>query len=178
MTVEEIEIYLMKYGEDLFRFCCFLTGKRDRAEDLYQDTFLKAMELPREVAPEEAKKFLAGMAANIWKNEWRKEKRRQKIIHPVEFDGDDMSFQAEENASQKADILDDYVRKETCEAVRRVVDALPEKYRIIILMYYSMDLSTKEIAEELHMSKGTVTSRLLRAREKIKKGLEAGGYER
>lgn len=179
MTLEEIETYLNQYGEDIFRFCCFLTGVREKAEDLYQDTFLKAMELDRKVAPEEAKKFLNGIAANLWKNQWRKEKRRQKVITPLEFSGNDASFQIwEQNASQPADLLEAYVDKETNRAVQKAVNALPEKYRIIVLMYYSADMTTGEIAEELQISKGTVTSRLLRAREKIKKGLEAGGYER
>ena len=80
MTIEEIEQSIASYGEDVFRFCCYLTGNRSSAEDLYQDTFLKAMEIARPVEPDMAGKFLAGVAANLWKNQWRKEKRRQKYV--------------------------------------------------------------------------------------------------
>lgn len=80
MTIEEIEQSIASYGEDVFRFCCYLTGNRSSAEDLYQDTFLKAMEITRPVKPDMAGKFLAGVAANLWKNQWRKEKRRQKYV--------------------------------------------------------------------------------------------------
>lgn len=178
MTIEEIEKCVTEYGEDLFRFCCFLTGNRDKGEDLYQDTFLTATEIKQKIAYEDAGKYLPGIAANLWKNQWRKKKRRQKVISSVEFNGDSMS----ENILGQGivhipDTLDCYIERETREQVQRVVDALPGKYRIVILLYYSADLSTKEIAQQLHISKGTVTSRLLRARERIKKGLEASGYE-
>ena len=70
------------------------------------------------------------------------------------------------------------IESETDKLVLEVVNSLPEEYRIVVLMYYGADMSTKEIASELNMSKGTVTSKLMRARKKIKKGLEANGYER
>ena len=56
MTIEEIEQSIASYGEDVFRFCCYLTGNRSSAEDLYQDTFLKAMEITRPVEPDMAGK--------------------------------------------------------------------------------------------------------------------------
>lgn len=178
MTVEEIEKCITEYGEDIFRFCCFLTGNRDVGEDLYQDTFLTATEIRQRIAYEDARKFLLGIAANLWKNQWRKGKRHQKVIAPVEFNGDCMSdMEAESGMPHVSDALELYIEQETREQVQQIVDALPDKYRIVVLLHYSGELSTKEIAEQLHISKGTVTSRLLRAREKIKKSLEACGYE-
>lgn len=178
MTIEEIEKSVTEYGEDIFRFCCFLTGDRDRGEDLYQDTFLTATEIKHKIAYEDARKFLLGIAANLWKNQWRKGKRRQKVMAPVELNGDGVSDRKiGQEMGHTPDALDLYIQQETREQVQRVVNALPEKYRIVVLLYYSADLSTGEISEQLHLSKGTVTSRLLRARERIKKGLEASGYE-
>ncbi|MBR1742141.1 MAG: hypothetical protein IJ733_09815 [Lachnospiraceae bacterium] len=57
MTAEEMEKYINEYGKELLRFCCFLTGTREKAEDLCQDTYLKAMEIEREILPEDAKRF-------------------------------------------------------------------------------------------------------------------------
>ena len=74
--------------------------------------------------------------------------------------------------------MQDYVKQETGKLVQRVVNELPEKYRVVVLLHYSMDLTTQEIADQLKISRGTVTSRLLRARKKIKQELEANGYER
>lgn len=175
MTIEEIEKSIASYGEDVFRFCCYLTGNRSSAQDLYQDTFLKAMEITRPVEPDMTGKFLAGVAANLWKNQWRKEKRRQKyIIHSNCTE----NGTAGEDLPGETDLLQDYVKQETEQLVQRVVNALPEKYRVVVLLHYSMDLTTQEIADQLKISRGTVTSRLLRAGKKIKQELEANGYER
>lgn len=45
MTTEEMEVLVNEYGTSLYRFCCHLTGNVPEAEDLYQDTFLKTVEL-------------------------------------------------------------------------------------------------------------------------------------
>ena len=172
MTIEEIEQSITSYGEDVFRFCCYLTGNRSSAEDLYQDTFLKAMEITRPVEPDMAGKILA---ANLWKNQWRKEKRRQKYV--MQNIGPENETLGEEIPGE-TDLLQDYVKQETGKLVQRVVNELPEKYRVVVLLHYSMDLTTQEIADQLKISRGTVTSRLLRARKKIKQELEANGYER
>lgn len=176
MSSEEIEVCITEYGNEIYKFCCFITGCRDKADDLYQDTFLKALEVNRCIAKDDKKKFLVGIAANLWRNQWRKEKRRQKIVGLTGFDGDYMSDQ--KIKPDEEDLLNSYIDSETSDMVKRAVNRLPEKYRIIVLMHYSADMSAKDISEQLHISKGTVTSRLQRARERIKKDLEASGYER
>ncbi|MDE5864876.1 MAG: hypothetical protein K2H34_11085 [Lachnospiraceae bacterium] len=40
----ELEQYILKYGRDIYSFCVFLTKKKQEADDLYQDTFLRAIE--------------------------------------------------------------------------------------------------------------------------------------
>lgn len=178
MNAKEAEICIKEYGQDIYRFCCFLTGRRDLADDLYQECFLCAMKSKKNTKGTEAKNFLIGIAINLWKNMYRKEKRRQKIAASVEFDNDYISEQnIQGDMPYVQNPLDTCISEETRELVAKVVNELPEKYRIIVLMYYSIDMSTQEIAEELHISKGTVTSRLKRARDKIKKGLKENGYE-
>lgn len=178
MNSEQIAICINEYGDDIYRFCCFLTGSRDLADELYQESFLKAIEKGTDVNGLEAKNFLIGIAVNLWKNMWRKEKRRQKIIVPVEFNGDYMSEPIIENSTPYVqNPLDSYISNEMTDMVSKVVNELPDKYRIVVLMYYSVDMTTQEIADELHISKGTVTSRLKRARDRIKKSMEDSGYE-
>ena len=115
------------------------------------------------------------VAANLWKNQWRKEKRRQKYV--MQNIGPENETLGEEIPGE-TDLLQDYVKQETGKLVQRVVNELPEKYRVVVLLHYSMDLTTQEIADQLKISRGTVTSRLLRARKKIKQELEANGYDR
>ena len=127
----------------------------------------------------DAKEYLIGITANLWKNQWRKEKRRQKIAPSHVLTEEDLSDSPSEySAAVAPDLLTSCINRETSAMLRAAIHDLPEKYRVIVLMYYSVDLSTKEIAEQLHISKGTVTSRLQRSREKIKEKLEEMGYER
>ena len=44
MKKSEIEKCIARYGKDVYSFCCYLTANRTEADDLYQDTFVKAME--------------------------------------------------------------------------------------------------------------------------------------
>lgn len=96
----------------------------------------------------------------------------------TEYKEEYMSEQEYKEEISSNDPLLSLIESETEKLVLEIVNSLPEDYRIVVLMYYGADLSTKDIAAELNMSKGTVTSRLMRARKKIKKGLEAKGYER
>lgn len=178
MNVRQIEKYITEYGNDVYRFCYYLTRSKELADDLYQDCFLTVMEKETIVLQGKEKNYLIGVAANIWKNKWRKEKRRQEFIIQAEFNDDYMSDKDNLELLYSKDPLDFYVDKETASLVSEIVNSLPEQYRIVVLMYYSAEMSTSDIAKELHMSKGTVTSRLMRARKLIKTGLEAKGYER
>lgn len=45
MTIQELEQFIATYGTDIYSFCVYLTGNRPEAEELYQDTFLKTLEL-------------------------------------------------------------------------------------------------------------------------------------
>lgn len=172
MNAEQIEKCLTEYGADIYRFCCFLTRSRDLADDLYQESFLKAMEVERSVDDGMMKSFVIGIAANIWKNTWR------KVVSTTEFDAEYMYEPAFGVTEQNRNPQDTYIREETRQIVIRAVDALPDRYRIVLLMYYSADMTTQEIADQLGMSKGTVTSRLMRARDKVRRNLEDDGYER
>ena len=47
MTEQELEMCVSQYGKDIYSFCKYLTCNRQEADDLYQDTFLMAVELQK-----------------------------------------------------------------------------------------------------------------------------------
>ena len=49
MTEQELEMCISQYGKDIYSFCKYLTGDSQEAEDLYQDTFLKVVELKEKI---------------------------------------------------------------------------------------------------------------------------------
>lgn len=75
----------------------------------------------------------------------------------------------------EADVTDsietEVLRAEERQYVRRAVDALPEKYRIVVLLYYMEELSVAQIASLLHVPVGTVKSRLHQARKLLRQQL-------
>ena len=81
MSREELEKYIYAYGKDLFSFCCLVTGSRQEAEDLYQDTFLKMYEVREGLSVEKnPKSFLMGVSVNLYRNRRRKYAIRRRIL--------------------------------------------------------------------------------------------------
>lgn len=65
-------------------------------------------------------------------------------------------------------------QKQERERVRECVRKLPEKYRIVILMFYMEDMSIAEIASALKIPEGTVKSRMNMAKKMLKESLQNG----
>ena len=173
MTTEEIEHIVYDYGGDIYRFCRYLTSNNDMADELYQETFLKATELSKKLnRSENVKSFLMGIAANIWKNHVKKNARRNEILPQVDYEENIKNVQ-----DSKGDILDAFVENEVLNNVRYAIDNLSEKQRVVVILHYCEELTTEEISKILHIPKGTVLSRLAKARKIIKKEMEMKGYE-
>lgn len=175
MKQEKIEYYIKAYGTDLYSFCMFLTKNRQDADDLYQDTFLRAMEKGEIREDENPKSYLISIAINLWNNKTRKflwRKRKADFVESIE------ETDLEQIADGSIPIELKVIRNEEFLEIRRQVAMLPEKMRLVILMYYMEELSVEEISGILHVPKGTVKSRLYHARARLKEEMEGQFYER
>lgn len=177
MTRQEFTELMEIEGKAVFSFCYQLTGNREEAEDLYQDTMLKAMECHIKIDDEigSPKSFLMGISARIWKNQKRKYARRQRIA-PKEYVEDERFYGEIVDVGLSPE--ESYISKEMCRLVRMETAELKEKYKIPVYMYYTAEMSVEQIAHALHIPKGTVKSRLHTARTIIGKKMEEHGYER
>lgn len=175
MTKEEFSRLIESQGKEVYSFCYYLTGKKEDAEELYQDTMLKAIEKCYKIEQSKNPKgFLVSIAIGIYKNNQKKWKNRQRIM-PVSENGDKIeenNGEMEENWPER-----EVLRQELYKFVYIQIKALPEKLRLVIYMFYTMQLSVEEIARLMHIPKGTVKSRLYKARIKLKKRLEEEGYD-
>lgn len=172
MKNEEMEQLITDYGRDVYRFCIHLTGNIDLAEDLYQDTFVKLLQRKHRKEPDEnIKSYLMGIAVNLWRNRLRKEHRRAEIMPLADYKEVEYSLTGFADSP-----LNEYLNKEMQEDICKAVHALPEKQRITVLLYYGEEFSVKEIAQMLHIPKGTVLSRLANARRQLKEDLEGYHY--
>lgn len=170
MTRAELETCINTYGTDIYSFCKYLTGSIQEAEDLYQDTFLKAVELNEKImAGQNPKSYLLAVAMRIWKNKKRKYAWRKRIadVQALTEEKD-----IEEYAGMELSAEAQCLRNEEAQAVRASVAALPGRLRAIVLLYYMEGLSVAEIASALRVPQGTVKSRLYHARKILKQELE------
>lgn len=84
METEMVSQLIDQFGMDVMRFCRKLTFCSEDAQDLYQQTFLKLMELRVAIRKEEnPRAFLFSIANGIWKNECRKLRRRARIAPSI-----------------------------------------------------------------------------------------------
>ena len=80
MTIQELEQIIALHGKEIYSFCNSLTGNRILADELYQDSFLKATEkLDRLQADGNIKSYLLSVALRLWKNQKRKFAWRNRI---------------------------------------------------------------------------------------------------
>ena len=176
MTIQELEQFIATYGTDIYSFCVYLTGNRPEAEELYQDTFLKTLELLDKIQKDgNPKSYLLSVAIRIWKNRNRKINRRNSIA-PME--SEEPMETAVDGNRERSEVEDYLLKKEEIRCVQAALRELPEKYRIPLCLYYGEEMTIEEIAGCLRIPQGTVKSRLHKGREKMKEELEAVGYDR
>ncbi len=169
MTMTELEKWILIYGREIYSFCRYLAGSKQEADDLYQDTFVRAVEKCHTMdGTQNPKGFLLTVAVNLWKNKKRKFAWRNRIAATESLGSEKLELleSKEETPEQTC------VSQEEREAVYRAVSLLDEKYKSVILLYYMEDMNLSEIAEILDIPIGTVKSRMHKARAILKKELE------
>lgn len=155
MRLEEL---IDLYGDEILRLCLGYLGQRQLAEDAFQETFIKAWRAADSFRGESSvKTWLNRIAVNTCRDMLRTGWfRMQRRSEPVET-------------------LLDLAAPETNwieSPVRTAVLNLPGKYREMILLYYDQGMNLSEIAQMLHLSQNTVSTRLRRARKKLEEALK------
>ena len=170
MTKQELEMCITEYGKAIYSFCLRLTCSRQEADELYQDTFLTAIERSDKIKfTDNPKSYLLSIALGIWQNRKRKFAWRKRIadIQPMIEERDMEAVPADTNLPE-----DRIISREETETVCQAIDNLPHRLKIPILLFYMEELSTAQIAALLNIPKGTVLRRLHQARKLLKKELE------
>ena len=150
------EIY-REYGKPVYRFLLKLTGSRDQAEELLQETFYQAF---LHIDRFEGRCSVYTWLCQIGKNAWLKEYKRQK-----RFDGrvwEELEF-ADGNAPPEETVI----RREEYRRVRQAVFQLEEPYREVFAMHIFGEVSLKEIAAEHGKSESWARVTYLRTRKML-----------
>lgn len=170
MDACDVDQLVEQYGDAVYRYCRSLTYTLEDAEDLYQQTFLKTLELKKKIRPDQnPKAYIISIAANLWRNHKSQYARRQRIAPCISDQTEGLQL---EDQAGDADVLENVIRQEDLGRLRDSVAGLPEKQRQVVLLYYAGELTIEEIARILHVPKGTVKSRLYHAKEQLRSEME------
>lgn len=155
---------LLNVQTELLNFAYKLTSDREDANDLLQETSLKALDNEEKYTAEtNFKGWIYTIMRNIFINNYRKALRDQTYV-----DQTDNQFYLNQSIDIEADSTEgSYDLKE----MRRIVNALPKEYRVPFAMYVS-GFKYREIADKLGLPLGTIKSRIYFTRQKLQKELK------
>jgi RNA polymerase sigma-70 factor (ECF subfamily) len=155
---------LLENIDRLYSYALILTPNHAEAEDLVQETYLRAIQaMGRLRSGSNLKGWLFTILRNVWFNQLRKWRNGPPMIG-IELE----DVIADSIAEPSKDSHDLYVRKVEAEQVRAAIQELPLDFREILLLREYEELSYREIASVLGCPVGTVMSRLGRARAKLR----------
>jgi RNA polymerase sigma-70 factor (ECF subfamily) len=152
--------------------CHARTGSRHAAEDLAQESLLRGLRaLPTLHEPDKFGPWLRGIATRVCLD-WRKAKQ----THQVAFGAlpEDPSGRLADGGEAPGDRLD---RAEQVRQLLDQVEALPDAYREVVMLYYYQDVTYQELADALGVSPATVNSRLTKARAMLRSRLSEARRE-
>ena len=161
-----IQEFTQNYMEKLFYFCLKKTGSHIEAEDLTQDITLQIIAaFHNGTVPTNFSAWVWQIARNRY-SVWAKEKHKQN----ESVTGSDIGDYEIEDESEN--ILEEMIHTEQMALLRRELAFIKSDYRNIVVAYYIESKNVREIADSLSLSANTVKSRLLRAREILKEGMD------
>jgi RNA polymerase sigma-70 factor (ECF subfamily) len=155
---------LIKHIDGLYSYALALSRNRVDAEDLVQETYLRAIPAVRRLRKESnIKSWLYTILRNIWLNQTR----QPRVV--IQMSGMDIDqLMPEFHVPAVKDPHSSLITRLDQEQVRQAISQLPPEFREIILLREFEELSYQEIADVLNCPIRTVMSRLGRARSKLR----------
>ena len=150
------EALVHAYSPDLYRYACWLCRDRNMAEDLVQETFLRAWRAVESMRDVRAAK--AWLITILRREHARQFERKQPNFEDV----DTHSLVAWDNDDKRTEAV----------VLRRAIASLPIEYREPLILQVLGGYSTAEIGDLLDLSRGAVMTRVFRAKQKLRRILE------
>lgn len=163
MAESSFDAEALPHLDTLYRVALRLTGEAAMAEDLVQDTMLKAYRSWRQYRPgTNARGWLLTILRNTFINDYRRRK-----IEPVAMDLAAAETHLPGRSPAETDPEGNFFAQIIDQKVIEAIDALPEEFREVLVLSDIEQLSYAEIAETTGVPIGTVKSRLFRARRQL-----------
>jgi RNA polymerase sigma-70 factor (ECF subfamily) len=173
-----------RLSDRLYGTALRLTRNSDDAEDLVAETVAKAWAKLGELSdPQSFDAWILRILMNTFVSEWRHRRASPEVaMEPEPEDGEDESFSLFEKLHQPFLLWwstpeEEVIAKLLREDMDRALDALPDAFRIAIVLVDIQGYSYREAAELLSVPIGTVRSRLARARSQLQRALWQHGKD-
>ena len=151
----DIDYIVDKFSDDIYRAALAVTGSVHEAGDIVSEVIIKYFTRQGELFfnDDELLRTAINLSKDLLRSAGRRLRAENEVSASSDFSSPDMQID-----------------------VQNAINRLDKKYRIVLYLFYYQGCKTDEIADILGTSKGTVTSRLKRAREKLK--LSLSDYEK
>jgi RNA polymerase sigma-70 factor (ECF subfamily) len=167
------------YLDELYATALRYTKNEKDAEDLVQETFLKAFtNFHRFEQGTNCRAWLFTILTNTFINKFRRKKKEREILNADDLRPIRQNFHNVEAAEFYQNPERGAVHRTFSTSVRTALEALPEEFRMVVILADLNDFSYKEIAHILDCPVGTVMSRLFRGRKLMRKRLVEVAYDR
>ena len=160
LSEAELGRMIAQYGDGLMRICLLYLKDYASAEDAVQETFLRAYKSYSSFEGRSSEKtWLTTIAVNVCKNmlrsPWRKRNAGEEALETLRTEDPSLPD----------------------PTVSRAVMRLPDEQRTAVILYYVQGMKIREIAKALNVPTQTISSRLSRARSKLRAKLEGWYFD-
>jgi RNA polymerase sigma-70 factor (ECF subfamily) len=170
-------LLVWRWEKPLYNFIWKYTGDAALAEDLVQETFLRVLGSIRRYTHQGSfSTWLYRIAINLCKDHLKRRRLPMVSLHDFYTTASGERVYVQDRVADEGARTDEETEAgRRVELVRRLLDALPEEERVVILLKEYQDLTFREIAQTLGVPEGTVKSRLYHGLRGMKESLARSG---
>jgi RNA polymerase sigma-70 factor, ECF subfamily len=177
--LEAFNQLVLRYQDTVYTHAYYLLNDQAAAEDISQEAFILAFQKLSQYRGGSFRAWLIRIATNACYDEIRRWKRKRQIpLVPLDDDGDEVEspYWVADQGPSVEEIVE---RDEFGERVQSLLDELPFVLKTAVLMIDIQEMDYAEAAQALGIPMGTLKSRLVRGRLKLRSLLEGSGlFER
>lgn len=168
-----LEELIKRIQKDVFATVSYLVNNSEQVSDLTQEVLLKiAKNIQNLKSPKCFKGWINHIITNTYYDELRRKKRIPQLV-PLEYDCEAINLKLKiDIPDPKGKPFDKFITTECEKCIKMAISALPDVFKIAIVLREFQGLSYEEIANTTNASVGTVKSRIARARLKLQEALK------
>ena len=151
-----------RYGDSVLGYLIRMSGNREKAEDLFQETFKRVHEKAHIFRGPQFKGWLFRIATNVALDGIRRGRRMKTVSLNQQLDCDNPNSE-QLGADNSCNPSEQALKAEKAEQVRRAIQLLPKRQRATLVLAYYQHLSYPDVAEMMGCSVGTVKTQMFRA---------------